>query len=691
MKLQTQIIAGFFLAVLILLAAGLVSYRSVATLDETADRVTRTHQTLEKLEELLRLMLDVQSAQRGYVITGKETYLEPYRAAAGRLGQALAGLRQLTADNPNQQPRLDSLEQLISLRLSFAEEFIQTRKSRGFDAAAEAIQGDQGKQLTDAIRTLVQEMSNEERTLHEERSRRDAQQGRRALFLVLSSSLLATAVVGLACWLILRGSSEQQRSQQELDRFFTVSLDMLCIAGFDGYLKRVNPAWEKALGYTSEELLARPYLEFVHPEDREATRAEAEKQAWGNTTLAFENRLQCKDGSYRRLLWNAKPIPRQQFVYAVARDITDRHVAENRLREAHDKLTRSMAELAQRTLDITRLSEMGELLQSCQNPAEASQVVANHLPKLFFFTAGALYVTDASRSLLEITATWGNAFPGERVFPPDDCWALRRGKLHWTGEGDTTQRCAHLSPQAASVSVCVPLMAQGEALGILHLQALQQNPASPPLLRNDSTQRLAVAVADQVGLALANLRLRETLRQQSIRDPLTGLFNRRFLEEFLNREVRRAVRSTRPLAVIMMDLDHFKRFNDTFGHDAGDLLLREIGRVLQSQVRDSDIACRYGGEEFALILPDTTLDTGCQRAERIREAAHGLNLQHAGWSLGKVALSAGVAVYPENGSDPATLLRAADQALYRAKHEGRDRVVLAEGRSEALPSAPPTE
>jgi diguanylate cyclase (GGDEF)-like protein len=193
----------------------------------------------------------------------------------------------------------------------------------------------------------------------------------------------------------------------------------------------------------------------------------------------------------------------------------------------------------------------------------------------------------------------------------------------------------------------------------------------------DSKERLAHTVAEHIALAFANLRLRETLRVQSVRDPLTGLFNRRYMEESLERELRRSARHRRSLGVLLLDLDHFKTFNDTFGHGAGDILLRELGHFLQGNVRGEDISCRYGGEEFALILPDAPLDSTLQRAEQLREQVRQLQVTHHGRALGAVSVSIGVAVYPQHGASAEELLAAADRALYQAKAGGRNRVELA--------------
>jgi diguanylate cyclase (GGDEF)-like protein len=194
---------------------------------------------------------------------------------------------------------------------------------------------------------------------------------------------------------------------------------------------------------------------------------------------------------------------------------------------------------------------------------------------------------------------------------------------------------------------------------------------------NESNQQFAIAMAGHIALALSNLRLSEKLRHQSIRDPLTGLFNRRYMEESLERELRRAVRNNELVALLMIDIDHFKQFNDTFGHQAGDTLLREFGTFLRQRTRGQDVACRFGGEEFVIILTASSLDGASQRAELLREELKQLVVQHVGQVLGALSISIGVSAFPNHGSSAEELLNAADRALYRAKSEGRDKVVLA--------------
>jgi diguanylate cyclase (GGDEF)-like protein len=235
--------------------------------------------------------------------------------------------------------------------------------------------------------------------------------------------------------------------------------------------------------------------------------------------------------------------------------------------------------------------------------------------------------------------------------------------------------------------LCVPLIAQGETLGVLHLRPGPPAEAQTPALAAVKDQ-LALTVAEDLALALANLRLRESLRSQAIRDPLTGLFNRRYLEETLGRELGRVKRVGAPLGVIMMDLDHFKQYNDTFGHSAGDELLSALGILLKSQIRGEDIACRYGGEEFLLILPGASVSIALERAEILRQAVKEMHRHHQG--LKPTTLSLGVAVYPDHGDTGLQLIRSADAALYRAKQAGRDRVMAAEYAEVTIMAESPT-
>ncbi|HEU0201975.1 MAG TPA: sensor domain-containing diguanylate cyclase, partial [Burkholderiaceae bacterium] len=223
---------------------------------------------------------------------------------------------------------------------------------------------------------------------------------------------------------------------------------------------------------------------------------------------------------------------------------------------------------------------------------------------------------------------------------------------------------------------CLPLIAQGEALGFLHVCCTGPRSA-------EERRHFLQTVAENLALGLASVKLREALRHEAIRDPLTGLYNRRFMDESLERVLRVAARAGRPLALAMIDIDHFKRLNDTFGHAAGDAVLKQVAAAISARVRASDLACRFGGEEIIVILPDTALDAAMVVAEALRTAVRGLALTDGARPIDPSTISLGVAAFPQHGATPAALMRAADAALYQAKGRGRDRVVMADFTSAA--------
>jgi len=354
------------------------------------------------------------------------------------------------------------------------------------------------------------------------------------------------------------------------------------------------------------------------------------------------------------------------------RNITEDKQAEATLQQANEKLICWVEELKERNREMALLGEVNELLQACETLEEAYKAIRLKLPQLFPSCSGGLAAIDTFKNRVETVATWGD-LPGSKPwFAPHECWALRRGRSHRVDNSPLSLFCDHFYPHPDPVeSLCLPMMAQGEISGLLYLTSSHQGRLS------DGKQQLARTVSEQIALALANIKLREKLHTQSIRDSLTGLFNRRYLEETLERELQRAHRQNQSVGIVMIDLDHFKHFNDTFGHDAGDTVLRQVGELLMN-IGGSDIACRYGGEELTLILPAATLSETYRRAEQIREAIKNLVLEHRCELLGIITASLGIACYPTAGVTGDDLIRAADTALYRAKALGRDRVVTAD-------------
>jgi len=471
-------------------------------------------------------------------------------------------------------------------------------------------------------------------------------------------------------------------SQERYAELFENANDVVYTHDLEGNFTSLNQAGERITGWTRSEILQMNISNVLAPEFLDLARRMMALKVAGEPPRIYKVEIKGKfeqrvalELSTRVIKQNDKP----SGIQGIARDVSDRRRSEEALQAVNEKLTHWVRELERKNREGDLLREMGDLLHSCMNPQEAGQVVARAAEELFPQTSGALFTIAEGRELFEASASWGPARLREHLFSAEECWALRRGRTHWIEDVARGPICGHLGPDARGASVCVPMIAQGEALGVFHVQqiVLSNDAHLPQVDPTKNMQKLVESVAEHIALALANLRLRETLRSQSFRDPLTGLFNRRYMESTLNRELLRASRKERPLGLIMLDVDHFKRFNDQHGHTAGDALLRELANFLQRSTRGEDIVCRFGGEEFVLILPEATLEITRQRAEQIRAGVGSVAIRHEGKELGPVSLSLGVAAYPEHSREPAILLDTADGALYKAKAAGRNRVEVA--------------
>jgi diguanylate cyclase (GGDEF)-like protein len=343
------------------------------------------------------------------------------------------------------------------------------------------------------------------------------------------------------------------------------------------------------------------------------------------------------------------------------------------------------------TLENDLLAHLGEWLQSCNTLGELYEMVDIFLAKMLPGAARSLFISQHSHGALQLSHCANGAAAAHEI-QPDDCWALRRGRTYTFGESEIGFPCAHVHAAQPNPYCCIPILAHGETIGLLHVEFSREEGGTgemPRAARIAEERRLAVLCTEQIGLTIANVQLRDRLREQSIRDPLTNLFNRRYLAETGWRELARAARSGQPVGLLSIDIDHFKLYNDAHGHDAGDAVLRAFSDRLRTIFRGEDVPCRSGGEEFVVLLPGASLDVAAQRAERLRGAIEGLVIHYLDRDLPPVTISIGVAACPATGRVLEDLLRAADEAMYQAKANGRNRVELAratEARDDEAPA-----
>lgn len=346
--------------------------------------------------------------------------------------------------------------------------------------------------------------------------------------------------------------------------------------------------------------------------------------------------------------------------------------------QAQITLTTINKRLEERNRQNNVINETRVLLQSCSTLSEIPPIVTAGITRLFPGTEGALFLMNSARTFLQSAATWGNYAVNVEgnIFEPDACWGLRRGRIHEVEDTRIGPLCLHLKNPPQAPYMCLPLIAKGDILGLLHCRI---KPAPPGDTAENSIAELkepALVFAEYISLSIANIKLWERLTDQSIRDPLTGLFNRRYMQEAMQREILHANTEQTKIGIILADIDKFKNYNDTYGHEAGDELLIKLADFFKYEIRGSDIACRYGGEEFLLILPGSSAEGTYKRAEHLREAVKDLKTYYRNIPLPPVTLSMGIAAYPQHGMSYTELVEAADAALYKAKEQGRDRVII---------------
>jgi diguanylate cyclase (GGDEF)-like protein/PAS domain S-box-containing protein len=456
---------------------------------------------------------------------------------------------------------------------------------------------------------------------------------------------------------------------------------MLWLTNTDGEIIFTNSRWKHFVGVaTDKQLSGNAWYESLHPDDRDHC-VEIFRNAFvSHHAFEMEYRLRRNDGQYRYIQDRGEPYISNEGSFSgfigSSTDITEQKNTENQLRQSQRELTRYNQEMQ-------LINELNSYLQVCQTFVETHTIVGHYASRLFSGSTGALYLFSEERTSLEAVTYWGNADSDlELVISPDDCWALRQSRSHIVEKGRRdTIKCDHVLKPPDHGSICTPAIAQGEVIGFLYLEfSVGGDSETEDSLYSsiESQTRITTITADNLAMALVSLKLREALRIQSVRDPLTRLYNRRYMEETLNREIARCKRSGLTLGLVMIDVDYFKNYNDKYGHDVGDLVLSEVAGLLQTKLRESDVACRYGGEEFILIMPDAPEDIVHSRAEQIRQMIEGHEINHKGNSLTNITVSIGVANCPQNAESNDGVIKAADTALYRAKESGRNKVVIAE-------------
>ena len=433
------------------------------------------------------------------------------------------------------------------------------------------------------------------------------------------------------------------------EQFFYLSTEMACILDVNGQLKSINNAFLTYLSISEPDLFKQSFFSLIHKDDLIKIQREISTIYQGNRLLNFSSRLYKKRSEEWRVINWSVASPDGVLMYAIARDVT------------YDQMR--ITELERRANEMNHVSSLNDYLQSCCNENDVKDVVNAMLSQLFSQQKGALYLYDDSDGANIQAVTWGGYFHKGAILH-DECWAIRRGKGHSSQGGDGALVCAHLKQETEfSFSYCLPILAQSQVFGLLSMTSME--------VLNES---YIEAICNQIGLAIA----RERLKKEVLHDPLTGLHNRRYMDEYLHVELIRSRRNKTELCVLMLDLDDFKAFNDSYGHSTADEYLKKLAVIIKKQVRASDAVCRFGGEEFVIVLPESNIDNAMLCAKKIQKAIKGIKIQLNGEVCNTMTLSIGIASSYKHGCDIASLLSYADKGMYVSKDLGKNKISVAD-------------
>jgi diguanylate cyclase (GGDEF)-like protein/PAS domain S-box-containing protein len=450
-----------------------------------------------------------------------------------------------------------------------------------------------------------------------------------------------------------------------------------------GRVTYLNSVFTRVFGWELDKVKGSP-LDFIPEENHEESLKALERMRSGDVAIALETRRTTKSGRTLEIQGSISQFKDRKGRFAgsivLLRNVTGIKDTEKALRESNRHLAAAVREQKNRAQELNLLNSMNKLLQACHSEADAYRVMAGTCRQLFSEDTGFLAMLDESSNRFAAESSWGDDALKDIDYDEHDCWALRLGKPHVVKDLANDLLCSHPIGENTKSYLCMPITSSEGVIGVLHvLFRMPSGGISMEIARQHQASKMIIlsTMLEQYALSLLNLKLHNTLKNQSIRDPLTGLFNRRYLDESMRREMFRCRRHGASTGIIMIDVDRFKTFNDTYGHEVGDVILKEFASFLQKHTRNEDILCRYGGEEFILLMPDSNLSNACRRAEQLCALVRGtLRIDHQGITH-HLTISLGASAFPESGATIDAVQKAADSALYQAKRQGRDQVVVA--------------
>ncbi|ASQ44664.1 sensor domain-containing diguanylate cyclase [Legionella clemsonensis] len=678
-----------FLFLIALLTLGTISYLSYSQLKSLIEanlQVNHTYEVLGKIDASLYAFAEIEADQRAYLVSGNKNFLKDMTITRPKLNEYLQASLALTKNNHKQNERIRRYAALIEERLVLLHQVIDLKANNKLNTPEGLALFNRSSQVSNEAKSLAQEIKSVEEVLLSERNRltiNSAQIG--SVLLIIGSTLglvfLIIPFILANIELINRKIIEHKNRhiRTHLRQIIESTKDMIAALDSKNRFEIFNDAYQQefrrlfsktlSIGMDINDALAdlpqnKRYLVEVWKSslqpDETAQVVEVEHEHGKNVYELSASQIKSEHNEMKGV------------VHTVC-DITSRVIEHSKLQESYEKLSEGMKKLQLKNEQITLLVDMSDIMLAANSQEELSRVMAKYAHSLLTFSSGYLFIMHPSKNYLEKAVSWGKPHSQESIIIPERCWAIRLGRIHFIKKAEMELVCDHIDISGGKklpAFICVPLMAQNDIYGLLSIEVSDSS-----FSLNEESRLIITAFAELTALALANVRLRENLRYQSIRDPLTGLYNRRYLEDALFKQIHQAERSQLSFALLMLDIDHFKKINDNYGHDAGDSTLREVGKILEGYTRQGDITARYGGEEFIIMLHNIDLDKAKKQAEKIRVAVSKLQIKYGAQPIVPITVSIGIAVFPTDSKNKEELIELADKALYSAKASGKNKVV----------------
>ncbi|PJD96360.1 MAG: hypothetical protein CK426_04940 [Legionella sp.] len=670
-----------------------IAYSETQNLVGSFKWATHTNEVLYAIHDLWLNEIEIENEVHDYLLMRNINDMKKAKEKMQLIKGKLDRLQLLVADNRQQS---NNVKLMIPLFLNQQQQFIEFMDANNNENLQLVIKSLRQSSFASALVSIMQSMISNERSLLEERKQTVYKRN-------LISNVYFTITITLnALFLILfliifnlqysKAISYNRRirtTESRLKGIIQGTTDLIAAIDTDYRLIVMNQAFEQQYlsRYGKPVALGDNIKEYILalPNSQQILLDYLNKALQGEVFQAVHNVVVDSQKKHYEITFNPIYDKEQKLigVVLISRDITEHLQLENNMQEANKNLAIAIQKMKEKNLYISSLNLLGSTLQSCLTIEEMYAPIATYAPKILLDTAGIVYITHPSRNYMDLGVSWNSPQLQEKIISPEHCWALRRGQLHVFYNRESSVSCDHLkgvvNPPA---SICIPLQAQNDIVGLMYIEfitvANQTEKEFNEVVKEYSL--LVHSFAEAIALSLSNIRLRDTLHRRSIRDSLTGMYNRSYLDESLDREIYRARRQHANMAVVMVDIDYFKKINDSFGHEAGDMVLIKIANIILSNLRQSDIACRYGGDEILLLLFEINTEEVVKRINELRELISKTEFLHHGKLLGKITASFGIACLSEYGSVPKDLIREADEALYLSKKNGRNLVTLAQAK-----------